>query len=53
MIGFPSLRLARSFVRGYCVPRVVAVRPRCPRSFMPFVICRPETAKRHGWRVVS
>lgn len=48
---FESLRAARSFVRGYCVPRVVAQVPR-ERRF-PFVICHPGTAARHGWKVAS
>jgi hypothetical protein len=51
LISFSSLRDARSFVRGYCVPRVVARIPRVRR--VPYVICHPDTARRHGWRVVS
>jgi len=50
-ICFESLRTARSFVRGYCVPRVVARVPR-ERRF-PFVICHPRTASRLGWKVAS
>jgi len=49
-IAFASLRSARGFVRGYCVERVIARRP---RSIEPFVICHPVTAKRRGWKVVA
>ena len=50
-ICFEAICTARSFVRGYCVPRVVARVSGAHR--FPFVICHPSTASRHGWRVVS
>ena len=53
MISFRSLRSARSFVRGYCVPRVVALRPARRNPNERFVICHPVTAKRRGWKVVA
>lgn len=45
---FSSLRSARSFVRGYCVPRVVVQRRR-----KLFQIVHPNTAARRGWKVVG
>lgn len=45
-ITFPSLRSAISFVRGYCVPRVVVFR----RGL--YEIVSPRTARRHGLRTL-
>lgn len=51
MPDFKTAGAARRFVRGYCVPRVVAHLPW--RRHRPFVICAPATAARNGWRVLS
>lgn len=46
MLTFNSLRSARSFIRGYCVPRVIV------RYRGKFAICSPSTARRRGLKAV-
>jgi hypothetical protein len=47
-IVFPTMRAARAFAVGYCVPRVI-VRLRRGR----FAIVSPATAGRRGLRVLA
>lgn len=46
LLDFRTLRSARSFLRGFCVPRVIV-------SYRgTFYIVAPSTAKRHGLRPI-
>lgn len=46
-LTFPTLRRARNFGRGYCVPRVIV------RAGREFAIISPSTATRRNLRVVE
>jgi hypothetical protein len=46
-LEFPSLRAARSFLRGYCVPRLIVTRGGV------FGIVSPATARRRKYRFVG